>query len=58
MDRFRIEVGGNTHERSALLALGCFGEIINGTGRVFVPVDKPQVLDAVLHRYPVQEVLG
>lgn len=57
MDRYRIEVDGNPLERSALLTLGCFAEIINHTGRVFVPVDRPDVLDAVLRRYPTQEVV-
>jgi len=37
--------------------VGCFVEIIAFTPRVFVPVDQPKVLQAVLCRHPVQTVL-
>ncbi|WP_426000306.1 hypothetical protein [Caulobacter sp. DWR1-3-2b1] len=37
--------------------LGCFVEIINYTPRVFVPVDQPQVLSAVLAKWPGQTIL-
>lgn len=57
MDRWRIEVVGGRTDRDALVALGCFVEIIAFTPRVFVPVDQPKVLEAVLLRHPVQTVL-
>ncbi|MGV9005921.1 MAG: strawberry notch-like NTP hydrolase domain-containing protein [Brevundimonas sp.] len=57
MDRWRIEVVGGRIDRDALVALGCFVEIIAFTPRVFVPVNRPRVLEAVLHRHPVQTVL-
>ena len=57
MDRWRIEVVGGRTDRDALVAFGCFVEIIAFTPRVFVPVDRPEVLEAVLRRHPVQTVL-
>ncbi|MDI1280041.1 bifunctional class I SAM-dependent methyltransferase/DEAD/DEAH box helicase [Brevundimonas sp.] len=57
MDRWRIEVVGGRTDRDALVALGCFVEIIAFTPRVFIPVDRPRVLEAVLRRHPVQSVL-
>ena len=57
MDRWRIEVVGGRTDRDALVALGCFVEIIAFTPRVFVPVDRPELLEAVLRRHPVQTVL-
>ena len=57
MDRWRIEVVGGRTDRDALVALGCFVEIIAFTPRVFVPVDQPRVVEAVLRRHPVQAVL-
>lgn len=57
MDRWRIEVVGGRTDQDALVALGCFVEIIAFTPRVFVPVDRPEVLEAVLRRHPVQTVL-
>lgn len=57
MDRRRIEVVGGRTDRDALVALGCFVEIIAFTPRVFVPVDQPKDLEAVLRRHPVQTVL-
>jgi predicted RNA methylase len=57
MDRWRIEVVGGRTDRDALVALGCFVEIIAFTPRVFIPVDQPKVLEAVLRRHPVQTVL-
>ncbi|WP_339913146.1 bifunctional class I SAM-dependent methyltransferase/DEAD/DEAH box helicase [uncultured Brevundimonas sp.] len=57
MDRWRIEVVGGRIDRDALVALGCFVEIIAFTPRVFIPVDRPRVLEAVLRRHPVQSVL-
>lgn len=57
MDRWRIEVVGGRTERDALVALGGFIEIIAWVPRVFVPVDRPDILEAVLRRYPVQTVL-
>ncbi len=57
MDRWRIEVVGGGRDRDALVALGCFVEIIAFTPRVFVPVDRPAVLEAVLRRHPVQTVI-
>ncbi len=58
MDRWRVEVVGGRTDRDALVALGCFVEIIAFTPRVFVPVDQPKVLEAVLRRHPVQTVLN
>ncbi|OYX34564.1 MAG: methylase [Brevundimonas subvibrioides] len=57
MDRWRVEVVGGGRDRDALVALGCFVEIIAFTPRVFVPVDRPEVLEAVLRRHPVQTIL-
>jgi hypothetical protein len=57
MDRYRIEVVGAASQRSAFTALGCFVEIIAYTARVFVPTDKPEVMTAVLAKWPVQSVL-
>lgn len=57
MDRWRIEIVGAAQQRSAFTALGCFVEIISYTPRVFVPTDKPEVLEAVLKRWPVESLL-
>jgi predicted RNA methylase len=57
MDRYRMEVVGAASQRSSFTALGCFVEIIAYTPRVFVPVDKPEVLAAVLAKWPPQSVL-
>jgi hypothetical protein len=57
MDRFRLEIVGAAGQRSAFQALGCFVEIIAYTPRVFVPVDKPQVLTAILAKWPPQTLL-
>ena len=57
MDRYRIEVVGAASQRSAFTVLGCFVEIIAYTPRVFVPADQPEVLTAVLAKWPVQTVL-
>lgn len=57
MDRWRIEVVGGRTDRDVLVALGCFVEIIAFTPRVFIPIDRPRVLEAVLRRHPVQSVL-
>jgi hypothetical protein len=58
MDRYRIEVVGAGAQRASFVALGCFVEIIAYTPRVFVPTDQPEVLTAVLARWPVQTVLS
>lgn len=57
MDRWRIEVVGGRIDRDALVALGCFVEIIAFTLRIFIPVDRPEVVAAVLRRHPVQTVI-
>jgi hypothetical protein len=57
MDRYRLEVVGAAAQRSVFGALGCFTEIIAYTPRVFVPVDQPDVLAAVLAKWPPQSVL-
>ena len=57
MDRWRLEIVGGRTDRDALVALGCFVEIIAYTPRVFVPIDRPEVVEAVLRRHPVQTVL-
>jgi len=57
MDRWRLEIVGGRLDREALVALGCFVEIIAFTPRVFAPVDRPEVVEAVLRRHPVQTVL-
>jgi hypothetical protein len=57
MDRYRLEVVGPA-DRSTLTAIGCFVEIIAYTGRVFVPIDQPEVLTAVLAKWPAQEVVS
>lgn len=57
MDRYRMEVVGAAPQRAAFAALGCFTEIIAYTPRVFVPVDRPEVLSAVLAKHPPQSVL-
>ncbi|HUO22633.1 MAG TPA: strawberry notch family protein [Caulobacteraceae bacterium] len=58
MDRQRLEVVGAASQRSAFQALGCFTEIIAYTPRVFVPVENPDVLAAVLAKWPPQSVLA
>lgn len=57
MDGYRIEVVGAAANRAAFTALGCFVEIIAYTPRVFVPTDRPEVLTAVLARWPAQSLL-
>ncbi|MBI1684214.1 strawberry notch-like NTP hydrolase domain-containing protein [Caulobacter hibisci] len=57
MDRWRIEVVGASAQRQTITQLGAFVEIINYAPRVFVPTDKPEVLTAVLARWPVQTIL-
>ncbi len=57
MDRYRLEVVGAVSQRAAFAALGCFTEIINYAPRVFVPVEKADVLAAVLAKWPPQSVL-
>jgi hypothetical protein len=57
MDRYRLELVGAASQRAAFTALGCFVEIIAYAPRVFVPVDQPDVLTAVLAKCPVQTVL-
>jgi len=50
-------VVGAIDQRSAFTSLGCFVEIANYTARIFVPTDKPEVVDAILSRWPVQSLL-
>jgi hypothetical protein len=57
MDRQRIEVVGAGSNRPTFVALGCFVEIIAYTPRVFVPTDKPEVLSAILAKWPAQTIL-
>ncbi|ACG78592.1 probably methylase/helicase [Phenylobacterium zucineum HLK1] len=57
MDRWRLEVVGGAADRAALTGLGAFVEIIAYTPRVFAPVDRPEVVAAVLRRHPVVQVL-
>jgi hypothetical protein len=57
MDRHRIEVVGAGPQRSVLTAIGCFVEIIAYTPRVFAPTDRPDVLTAILAKWPVQSIL-
>jgi hypothetical protein len=57
MDRYRLEVVGPA-DRSTLTAMGCFVEIIAYTGRAFAPVDRPDVVSAILAKWPAQEVLS
>ena len=57
MDRWRLEVVGGRTDRDALVSLGCFVEIIAYAPRVFVPVDRPDVVEGVLRRHPVQSIL-
>jgi predicted RNA methylase len=58
MDRWRIEVVGAAAQRQAFVLVGAFVEIINYQPRVFVPVDKPSVLTAVLEKWPPQSILA
>jgi hypothetical protein len=57
MDRHRLEIVGAAAQRSTFSALGCFVEIIAYTPRVFVPTDQPQVLTAILRKWPAQSIL-
>ena len=57
MDRQRLEVVGAASQRSVFCALGCFVEIIAYTPRVFVPTDRPDVLSAILAKWPAQTIL-
>ena len=56
MDRWRIEVVNAVRDRQTFVLLGCFVEIIAYQPRVFVPVDQPSVLAAVLARHPVGRI--
>ncbi len=58
MDRWRIEIVNAGRDRESFTLLGCFVEIIAYQPRVFVPVDKPAVLAAVLARHPASAVEG
>jgi hypothetical protein len=57
MDRWRLEVVGGAGDRDALVALGCFTEIIAYTLRVFVPLERPEVAAAVVARHAVEQAL-
>jgi hypothetical protein len=57
MDRYRMEIVGAAAHRATFTALGCFTEIISYTPRVFVPTGQPDVLAAVLAKWPPQSVL-
>ena len=57
MDRWRLEIVGGYSHRSTLQPFGCFVEIIDYAPRVFVPTDRPDVLTAVMAKYPPQSVL-
>jgi hypothetical protein len=57
MDRYRLEVVGAASQRAAFMAIGCFVEIIAYTPRVFVPTDRPEVLTAILAKWPAQTIL-
>jgi len=57
MDRWRLEVVGGATDRAALVALGAFTEIIAYTLRVFLPVDRPDVVEAVLARCAVVQAI-
>ena len=57
MDRHRLEIVGAAAQRSAFTAMGCFVEIIAYTPRLFVPTDQPQVLTAILQKWPAQSIL-
>ncbi|HEY3949854.1 strawberry notch-like NTP hydrolase domain-containing protein [Phenylobacterium sp.] len=57
MDRHRLELVGGAAQRSMLTTMGCFVEIIAYTPRVFVPTDRPEVLAAILARWPAQSIL-
>lgn len=57
MDRRRVEIVGGAADRDALVALGCFTEIIAYTLRVFIPVDRPDVAAAVLARHAVVQAI-
>ena len=57
MDRYRMEVVGAAGQRSTFTALGCFVEIIAYTPRVFAPLDQPEVVAAILAKFPPQSVL-
>ncbi|MBI1200357.1 MAG: methylase [Phenylobacterium sp.] len=57
MDRWRLEVVNGAGERAALVALGCFTEIIAYTLRVFAPTDRPEVVEAILRRHAVLQAL-
>ena len=57
MDRWRIEVVNGLQERSALRLMGCIIEVANYTPRVFLPLGVLAVMEAVLMRHPVEEVV-
>ena len=56
MDRWRIEVVNAGRDRQAFTLLGCFTEIIAYQPRVFVPLDRPSVLEAVLAHHPAAAI--
>ena len=55
---YRLEIVGAASQRSVFTVLGCFVEIINYAPRVFVPTDKPEVLTAILAKWPAQTILA
>jgi hypothetical protein len=57
MDRHRIEGVGAGSQRAAFTAIGCFVEIIDYTPRVFAPTNQPEVLTAILAKWPAQSIL-
>jgi hypothetical protein len=57
MDRRRIEVVGGAAHRAVLVQLGCFVEIISYAPRVFAPVGRAEVIEAVLSRWPPHRLL-
>ena len=55
--RIRRAIKNAAAKRSLFTALGCFTEIIAYTPRLFVPIDQPDILSAILAKWPPQSVL-
>ena len=55
MSNNRLEIiGYNSDNLQMYKALGCFTEIISWRTRLFIPLDKPEILAEILEKHPVR----
>lgn len=58
MHERRVEISGwSDTDREWLRAAGCMSEIISHRLRFFIPIDRPEVLSAIVRRHPVARVI-